>query len=209
MQAFACVASQCIAAACLHYAFIALGAMSHTAGVATPHQQPQQADAGPGRYNQKSTTLRNGTAETNWFYPTPAALKAAADVRGTRAARESCCLRSIRRPRAQATPRPTTRTSSSIPITRTAWCTASRAHVSLGFNLCLRSPRAARALVRGLRLFTSPGRGFGALALGIALAACNTLEYRPQRQEQGKRELLELVSVVACNFRYSRNVADE
>ena len=48
MQAFACVASQCIAAACLHYAFIALGAMSHTAGVATPHQQPQQpADAGP------------------------------------------------------------------------------------------------------------------------------------------------------------------
>ncbi len=94
MQAFACVASQCIAAACLHYAFIALGAMSHTAGVATPHQQPQQpVDAG--RYNQKSTTLRNGTTETNWFYPTPAALKAAADVRGARSARESCRLRRL------------------------------------------------------------------------------------------------------------------
>ena len=58
-----------------------------TAGAATPHQQPQQADAGPGHHNQKSTTLRNGTTETNWFYPTPAALKAAADVRGARSAR--------------------------------------------------------------------------------------------------------------------------
>ena len=34
-------------------------------------------------YNQKATTLRNGTTEEGWFYPTPAALKAAADVRGT------------------------------------------------------------------------------------------------------------------------------
>ena len=93
-----------------------------TAGSAAPRQAQQPADAG---HNQKSTTFRNGTTEEGWFYPTPAALKAAADVRGTRAARESCCLRSIRRPRAQATPRPTTRTSSSIPITRTAWCTAS------------------------------------------------------------------------------------
>ena len=56
-----------------------------TAGAAGTHQ-PQPADAA--RYNQKSTTLRNGTTETNWFYPTPAALKAAADVRGARAARE-------------------------------------------------------------------------------------------------------------------------
>ena len=56
-----------------------------TAGSTTPHQQPQQADA-PGRYNQKST-FRNGTTEEGWFYPTPAALKAAADVRGARAAR--------------------------------------------------------------------------------------------------------------------------
>ena len=51
----------------------------------TPHQQIQPADA---RYNQKSTTFRNGTTEEGWFYPTPAALKAAADVRGARAARE-------------------------------------------------------------------------------------------------------------------------
>ena len=57
-----------------------------TAGSATPHQQFQQADA-PGRYNQKST-FRNGTTEEGWFYPTPAALKAAVDVRGARAARE-------------------------------------------------------------------------------------------------------------------------
>ena len=57
-----------------------------TAGSTTPHQQ-QPADA-PGRYNQKSTTFRNGTTESGWFYPTPAALKAAADVRGARAARE-------------------------------------------------------------------------------------------------------------------------
>ena len=58
-----------------------------TAGSTTPHQQPQPADA-PGRYNQKSTTFRNGTTESGWFYPTPAALKAAADVRGARSARE-------------------------------------------------------------------------------------------------------------------------
>ena len=38
--------------------------------------------------NKKSTTFRNGTTEEGWFYPTPAALKAAADVRGARAARE-------------------------------------------------------------------------------------------------------------------------
>ena len=59
-----------------------------TAGSTTPHQQPQQADAGPGRYNQKATTLRNATAEAGWFYPTPALCKAGADVRGARAARE-------------------------------------------------------------------------------------------------------------------------
>ena len=99
-----------------------------TAGSAAPQQTQQPADAG--RYNQKSTTFRNGTTEEGWFYPTPAALKAAADVRGTRAARESCCLRSIRRPRAQATRKPITRTSSSIRITRTAWCTASEARPS-------------------------------------------------------------------------------
>ena len=55
-----------------------------TTGSAGTHQ-PQQADA-PG-YNQKST-FRNGTTEEGWFSPTPAALKAAADVRGARAARE-------------------------------------------------------------------------------------------------------------------------
>ena len=47
-------------------------------------QQPQQADA-PAR--KKKSTFRNGTMEEGWFYPTPAALKAAADVRGARAAR--------------------------------------------------------------------------------------------------------------------------
>ncbi len=52
---------------------------------ATPHQ-PQPA-AAPGRYNQKATSLRNATTEAGWFYPTPAALKAAADVRGARSAR--------------------------------------------------------------------------------------------------------------------------
>ena len=55
-----------------------------TTGSAGTHQ-PQQADA-PG-YNQKST-FRNGTTEEGWFYPTPASLKAGADVRGARAARE-------------------------------------------------------------------------------------------------------------------------
>ena len=58
-----------------------------TAGSAGAHQ-PQPADA-PGRYNQKAT-FRNGTTEEGWFYPTPAALKSAADVRGARAARKSC-----------------------------------------------------------------------------------------------------------------------
>ena len=58
-----------------------------TAGSAGTHQQLQPADA-PARYNQKSTTFRNGTTEEGWFYPTPAALKAAADVRGARTARE-------------------------------------------------------------------------------------------------------------------------
>ena len=48
--------------------------------------QPQQAAAAG--HNQKSTTLRNATTEAGWFYPTPAALKAAADVRGACAARE-------------------------------------------------------------------------------------------------------------------------
>ena len=56
--------------------------------------QPQPAER-PGRYNQKSTTFRNGTTEEGWFYPTPAALKAAADVRGARSARESCRLRRL------------------------------------------------------------------------------------------------------------------
>ena len=64
-----------------------------TAGSTTPHQQPQQPADAPGRYNQKSTTLRNATAEAGWFYPTPALCKAGADVRGARAARESCRLR--------------------------------------------------------------------------------------------------------------------
>jgi len=63
-----------------------------TAGSTTPNHQP--ADS-PGRYNQKATTLRNGATEEGWFYPTPAALKAAADVRGARAARESCRLRRL------------------------------------------------------------------------------------------------------------------
>ena len=53
-----------------------------TTGSAGAHQQ---TDA-PARYNQKAT-FRNGTTEEGWFYPTPAALKAAADVRGARAAR--------------------------------------------------------------------------------------------------------------------------
>ena len=57
-----------------------------TAGSAGAHQQPQPTDAPP-RYNQKAT-FRNGTTEGGWFYPTPAALKAAADVRGARSARE-------------------------------------------------------------------------------------------------------------------------
>ena len=61
---------------------------------ATPPQQPQQPADAPGRYNQKAT-FRNGTTEEGWFYPTPAALKAAADVRGARAARESCRLRRL------------------------------------------------------------------------------------------------------------------
>ena len=57
-----------------------------TAGSAGTHQQLQQHDA-PGPYNKKST-FRNGTTEEGWFYPTPAAVKAAADVRGARTARE-------------------------------------------------------------------------------------------------------------------------
>ena len=71
-----------------------------TTGSAGAHQQPQQADA-PARYNQKST-FRNGTTEEGWFYPTPAALKATADVRGARAARESCRLRTINSPTPRA-----------------------------------------------------------------------------------------------------------
>ena len=65
-----------------------------TAGSTTPHQHSQQP-AEAGRYNKKSTTLRNGTADEGWFYPTPAALKTGADVRGTCAARESCRLRRL------------------------------------------------------------------------------------------------------------------
>ena len=64
-----------------------------TAGSTTPHQQSHPA-AAPPHFNQKST-FRNGTTEEGWFYPTPAALKAAADVRGARAARESCRLRRL------------------------------------------------------------------------------------------------------------------
>ena len=56
-----------------------------TAGSAGTHQQLQQA-AAPG-YSQKAT-FRNGTTEEGWFYPTPAALKASADVRGARSAQE-------------------------------------------------------------------------------------------------------------------------
>ena len=151
MQVFACVAGQCIAAACVHSAFIAFGAITlmappfDTAGSAGTHQ-PQQADAAA-RYNQKSTTFRTGTTEEGWFYPTPAALKAAADVRGTRAARESCCLRSIRRPRAQATPKLITPTSSSTRTTRTAWCTASEA----ARLTCVCDPQRPRGLfIRGV-----------------------------------------------------------
>ena len=76
--------------------------MAPPAATSSTPQQPQPADA-PGRYNQKSTTFRNGTTEEGWFYPTPAALKTAADVRGARAARESCRLRTTaprQRPRA-------------------------------------------------------------------------------------------------------------
>ena len=94
-----------------------------TTGSAGTHQ-PQPADA-PGRYNQKST-FRNGTTEEGWFYPTPAALKAAADVRGARAA-SRLLWRRDQSDRAQATRRPTTRTSSSTRTTRTAWCTGSDA----------------------------------------------------------------------------------
>ena len=57
-----------------------------TAGSTTPPQHFQPA--APGRYNQKST-FRNGTTEEGWFYPTPASLKAAADVRGARAVSSS------------------------------------------------------------------------------------------------------------------------
>ena len=71
--------------ACLPPAEQPMAPPRDTAGSAGTPQQPQQADA-PGRYNQKST-FRNGTTEEGWFYPTPAALKAAADVRGARAAR--------------------------------------------------------------------------------------------------------------------------
>ena len=56
-----------------------------TTGSAGAHKHFEPAEK-PGRFNQKST-FRNGTTEEGWFYPTPAALKAAADVRGARAAR--------------------------------------------------------------------------------------------------------------------------
>ena len=85
-----CVASGFFGFALVHTFFICTGFLmappQDTAGSAGTHQ-PQQP-AAPGRSNQKSTTLRNGTADKGWFYPTPAALKAAADVRGARAARE-------------------------------------------------------------------------------------------------------------------------
>ena len=61
-----------------------------TTGSAGAHKHFEPAEK-PGRFNQKST-FRNGTTEEGWFYPTPAALKAAADVRGASAARESCRL---------------------------------------------------------------------------------------------------------------------
>ena len=135
--------------------------------------QPQQADV-TGRYNQKSTTFRNGTTEEGWFYPTPAALKAAADVRGARAAREFFPTAAPRSLRAQATPRRITPTSSSTVTTRTAWCTGSEARAPSPLNLCLRSPEVARALARGLRrALRVPGNIRGS-RVGM-LAACNTL----------------------------------
>jgi hypothetical protein len=96
-----------------------------TAGSAG-HQQPQQPAAAPGRFNQKST-FRNGTTEEGWFYPTPAALKSGADVRGAaRRGNSSVYEGGIGSDvPAQATRKPITRTSSSIRTTRTAWCTAS------------------------------------------------------------------------------------
>ena len=170
MQAFACVAGQCIAAASVHYAFIALGAimpMAPPRDTAGTHQ-PQQADAG--RYNQKSTTFRNGTTEEGWFYPTPAALKAAADVRGTRTVSSSEYGASIDlRPRAQATRKPITRTSSSIRTTRTAWCTASEGARVPPRLTCVCDPQRSRGHLpedyEGLS--ASPVRGF-ARVVGIA-----------------------------------------
>ena len=97
LRASLCVASGFFAFQLLHLFFIGTGAAAHGAAARhcrldnTPSPQP---DAPP-RYNQKSTTLRNGATEEGWFYPTPAALKAAADVRGARAARESCRLRRL------------------------------------------------------------------------------------------------------------------
>ena len=57
-----------------------------TTGSAGAHKHFEPAEK-PGRFNQKST-FRNGTTEEGWFYPTPAALKASADVRGARSAQE-------------------------------------------------------------------------------------------------------------------------
>ena len=57
-----------------------------TTGSAGAHKHFEPAEK-PGRFNQKST-FRDGTTEEGWFYPTPAALKASADVRGARSAQE-------------------------------------------------------------------------------------------------------------------------
>ena len=93
------------------------------------------------RAGAKKSTFRNGTMEEGWFYPTPAALKAAADVRG--GARGAVILRpSMPTSRAQATFMPTTRTSSSTQPNYAAWCTG----VTSPLNSCLRSPEVARHL---------------------------------------------------------------
>ena len=159
-----------------------------TTGSAGAHKHFEPAEK-PGRFNQKST-FRNGTTEEGWFYPTPAALKASADVRGARSAQEffrpsrsDVPTRRQRRGLLPALPvRLELHVRHGAPRVRNA---------GAPLNLCSRSPRAARARVRGLRrTLRVPGGGaaFGARVLVIALAACNTLEYRSKRAESGKRD---------------------
>ena len=146
-----------------------------TAGSAGTHQQFQQADA-PGRYNQKSTTFRNGTTESGWFYPTPAAVKAAADVRGARPAREFFRLWRLdstspaRRQRGGLLP--------ALPVRLELHVRHGAPRVARGpspLNLCLRSPEVARALARGLRGALRVSRGRGYRGSRLALAARKTL----------------------------------